>query len=46
MLPDLPEQFSPPDVAPPILLKLVEAVEQTGELGPNLSHWILLAYLC
>ncbi|XP_076978265.1 phosphatidylinositol 3-kinase regulatory subunit beta [Tamandua tetradactyla] len=30
MLPDLPEQFSPPDVAPPILLKLVEAVEQTG----------------
>ncbi|XP_048198529.1 phosphatidylinositol 3-kinase regulatory subunit beta [Perognathus longimembris pacificus] len=29
-LPDLPEQFSPPDVAPPILVKLVEAMEQTG----------------
>ncbi|XP_040097035.1 phosphatidylinositol 3-kinase regulatory subunit beta isoform X1 [Oryx dammah] len=29
-LPDLPEQFSPPDVAPPILVKLVEAIERTG----------------
>ncbi|XP_053441066.1 phosphatidylinositol 3-kinase regulatory subunit beta [Nycticebus coucang] len=29
-LADLPEQFSPPDVAPPILVKLVEAIERTG----------------
>ncbi|KAK2509516.1 hypothetical protein MC885_000680 [Smutsia gigantea] len=29
-LPDLSEQFSPPDVAPPVLVKLVEAVERTG----------------
>ncbi|XP_066205957.1 phosphatidylinositol 3-kinase regulatory subunit beta isoform X3 [Saccopteryx leptura] len=29
-LPDLPEQFSPPDVAPPILMKLMEAIERTG----------------
>uniref|UniRef100_A0A2I3G3A4 Phosphatidylinositol 3-kinase regulatory subunit beta n=1 Tax=Nomascus leucogenys TaxID=61853 RepID=A0A2I3G3A4_NOMLE len=29
-LPDLPEQFSPPDVAPPLLVKLVEAIEKTG----------------
>ncbi|XP_069915099.1 phosphatidylinositol 3-kinase regulatory subunit beta isoform X3 [Oryctolagus cuniculus] len=29
-LPDLPEQFSPPDAAPPLLVKLVEALEQTG----------------
>lgn len=33
-LPDLPEQFSPPDVAPPILVKLVEAIERTGEPQP------------
>ncbi|XP_058148772.1 phosphatidylinositol 3-kinase regulatory subunit beta [Dasypus novemcinctus] len=35
-LPDLPEQFSPPDVAPPILVKLVEAAEQTGLDGDAL----------
>ncbi|XP_006885948.1 PREDICTED: phosphatidylinositol 3-kinase regulatory subunit beta [Elephantulus edwardii] len=29
-LPDLHEQFSPPEAAPPILVKLVEAVERTG----------------
>ncbi|XP_069864326.1 phosphatidylinositol 3-kinase regulatory subunit beta isoform X2 [Dipodomys merriami] len=28
-LPDLPEQFCPPDAAPPILLKLAEALERT-----------------
>lgn len=28
ILPDLAEQFSPPDPAPPILVKLVEAIEQ------------------
>lgn len=31
-LADLAEQFSPPDPAPPILVKLVEAIEQAGEV--------------
>lgn len=44
-LPDLPEQFSPPDVAPPILVKLVEAIERTGEPQSGRNPWILLAYL-
>ncbi|XP_004423104.1 PREDICTED: phosphatidylinositol 3-kinase regulatory subunit beta [Ceratotherium simum simum] len=35
-LSDLPEQFSPPDAAPPILVKLVEAIEQTGLDGESL----------
>ncbi|XP_044541048.1 phosphatidylinositol 3-kinase regulatory subunit beta-like, partial [Gracilinanus agilis] len=30
LLPDLPEQFVPPEVAPPILQKLVEAIERKG----------------
>uniref|UniRef100_A0ACB8EQA3 Phosphatidylinositol 3-kinase regulatory subunit alpha n=1 Tax=Sphaerodactylus townsendi TaxID=933632 RepID=A0ACB8EQA3_9SAUR len=29
-LPDLSEQFSPPDIAPPVLVKLVEAIERKG----------------
>ncbi|NWS20482.1 P85A kinase, partial [Pachyramphus minor] len=29
-LPDLTEQFAPPDVAPPILVKLVETIEKKG----------------
>nr|XP_006013384.2 PREDICTED: phosphatidylinositol 3-kinase regulatory subunit alpha-like [Latimeria chalumnae] len=29
-LPDLTEQFSPPDTAPPILIKLVEIIEKKG----------------
>ncbi|XP_074936104.1 phosphatidylinositol 3-kinase regulatory subunit alpha isoform X1 [Phalacrocorax aristotelis] len=29
-LPDLTEQFAPPDVAPPILIKIVEAIEKKG----------------
>ncbi|XP_050572190.1 phosphatidylinositol 3-kinase regulatory subunit alpha isoform X1 [Cygnus atratus] len=29
-LPDLTEQFSPPDVAPPILIKIVETIEKKG----------------
>uniref|UniRef100_A0A8C0WS72 Phosphatidylinositol 3-kinase regulatory subunit beta n=1 Tax=Castor canadensis TaxID=51338 RepID=A0A8C0WS72_CASCN len=37
-LPDLPEQFSPPDVAPPILVRLVEAMEQTGLDGDALCR--------
>ncbi|XP_054842147.1 phosphatidylinositol 3-kinase regulatory subunit alpha isoform X2 [Eublepharis macularius] len=30
LLPDLSEQFSPPDNAPPLLVKLVEAIERKG----------------
>lgn len=30
MLPDLPEQFGPPDTAPPLLSRLMEAVESKG----------------
>lgn len=30
LLPDLAEQFAPPEVAPPLLLRLVEAVEKKG----------------
>ncbi|NWX47886.1 P85B kinase, partial [Steatornis caripensis] len=29
-LPDLQEQFSPPEIAPPLLVKLVEAIEKKG----------------
>uniref|UniRef100_A0A671FWC3 Phosphatidylinositol 3-kinase regulatory subunit alpha n=4 Tax=Chiroptera TaxID=9397 RepID=A0A671FWC3_RHIFE len=29
-LPDLAEQFAPPDIAPPLLIKLVEAIEKKG----------------
>ncbi|ELK11404.1 Phosphatidylinositol 3-kinase regulatory subunit alpha [Pteropus alecto] len=29
-LPDLAEQFAPPDAAPPLLIKLVEAIEKKG----------------
>nr|AAI70134.1 MGC80357 protein [Xenopus laevis] len=29
-LPDLTEQFSPPDTAPPLLIKLIEAIEKKG----------------
>ncbi|XP_029861048.1 phosphatidylinositol 3-kinase regulatory subunit alpha isoform X1 [Aquila chrysaetos chrysaetos] len=29
-LPDLTEQFAPPDVAPPILIKIVETIEKKG----------------
>ncbi|KAM9112245.1 phosphatidylinositol 3-kinase regulatory subunit beta isoform 1-T2 [Pangshura tecta] len=30
LLPDLAEQFAPPEVAPPLLLRLVEAIEKKG----------------
>ncbi|XP_019393904.1 PREDICTED: phosphatidylinositol 3-kinase regulatory subunit beta [Crocodylus porosus] len=30
LLPDLTEQFSPPDIAPPLLARLVEAIEKKG----------------
>lgn len=32
-LPDLQEQFSPPEIAPPLLVKLVEAIEKKGKGG-------------
>uniref|UniRef100_UPI0037E8D5DE phosphatidylinositol 3-kinase regulatory subunit alpha-like isoform X1 n=1 Tax=Semicossyphus pulcher TaxID=241346 RepID=UPI0037E8D5DE len=35
MLPDLPEQFGPPDTAPPLLSRLMEAVETKGQDGPG-----------
>uniref|UniRef100_A0A8D0S2S4 Phosphatidylinositol 3-kinase regulatory subunit alpha n=2 Tax=Sus scrofa TaxID=9823 RepID=A0A8D0S2S4_PIG len=35
-LPDLAEQFAPPDVAPPLLIKLVEAIEKKGLECPTL----------
>uniref|UniRef100_F7FWT7 Phosphoinositide-3-kinase regulatory subunit 2 n=1 Tax=Ornithorhynchus anatinus TaxID=9258 RepID=F7FWT7_ORNAN len=36
LLPDVSEQFAPPEVAPPILLKLVEAIERKGLDGEML----------
>ncbi|XP_078071128.1 phosphatidylinositol 3-kinase regulatory subunit alpha isoform X2 [Mustelus asterias] len=36
VLPDLTEQFSPPDIAPTVLVKLVEAIEKTGIECANL----------
>ena len=45
-LPDLPEQFAPPEIAPPTLVKLLGAIESKGEsLGQGhtapyrLSQW-------
>ncbi|KAH0518362.1 Phosphatidylinositol 3-kinase regulatory subunit alpha [Microtus ochrogaster] len=35
-LPDLAEQFAPPDVAPPLLIKLLEAIEKKGLECPTL----------
>ncbi|KAI5089169.1 phosphatidylinositol 3-kinase regulatory subunit alpha, partial [Silurus meridionalis] len=35
-LPDLTEQFALPDMAPPMLLKLLEAIERKGLDNPNL----------
>ncbi|XP_034548950.1 phosphatidylinositol 3-kinase regulatory subunit alpha-like [Notolabrus celidotus] len=35
MLPDLPEQFGPPDTAPLLLSRLMEAVETKGQDGPG-----------
>ncbi|XP_026720711.1 phosphatidylinositol 3-kinase regulatory subunit beta [Athene cunicularia] len=35
-LPDLQEQFSPPEIAPPLLVKLVEAIEKKGLDGEML----------
>ncbi|XP_019721513.1 phosphatidylinositol 3-kinase regulatory subunit alpha-like [Hippocampus comes] len=35
-LPDLPEHFGPPDTAPPLLSRLMEAVESKGADSPGL----------
>ncbi|XP_071340161.1 phosphatidylinositol 3-kinase regulatory subunit alpha-like isoform X1 [Trachinotus anak] len=35
MLPDLPEQFGPPDTAPPLLSRLMEAIETKGLDSPS-----------
>ncbi|XP_044053418.1 phosphatidylinositol 3-kinase regulatory subunit alpha-like isoform X1 [Siniperca chuatsi] len=35
MLPDLPEQFGPPDSAPPLLSRLMEAIETKGLDSPS-----------
>ena len=48
-LPDLAEQFAPPDIAPPLLIKLVEAIEKKGNptgqghqlTGYGLILWVL-----
>ncbi|KAJ0068127.1 hypothetical protein NL108_016277, partial [Boleophthalmus pectinirostris] len=36
VLPDLPDQFGPPDTAPPLLSRLMEAVESKGIDSPSL----------
>ncbi|KAM9744158.1 phosphatidylinositol 3-kinase regulatory subunit alpha-like isoform 1-T9 [Menidia menidia] len=36
VLPDLPEQFGPPDTAPPLLSRLMEAVENRGLDSPSM----------
>ncbi|NXH49571.1 P85A kinase, partial [Dicaeum eximium] len=38
-LPDLTEQFTPPDVAPPILVKIVETIEKKGRLKNDLPKY-------
>ncbi|KAK2838214.1 hypothetical protein Q5P01_015426 [Channa striata] len=35
LLPDLPEQFGPPDTAPPLLSRLMEAIETKGVDAPS-----------
>ncbi|KAM6965656.1 phosphatidylinositol 3-kinase regulatory subunit alpha-like isoform 2-T2 [Aplochiton taeniatus] len=36
MLPDLPDQFGPPDMGPPILIRILEAIENKGLESPGL----------
>lgn len=46
-LPDLAEQFAPPDIAPPLLIKLVEAIERKGNpggRGTQLTHYNLTSW--
>lgn len=47
-LPDLAEQFAPPDVAPPLLIKLVEAIEKKGnpaDQGNQLTGYSLIPWV-
>ncbi|XP_074834283.1 phosphatidylinositol 3-kinase regulatory subunit beta isoform X3 [Carettochelys insculpta] len=37
LLPDLAEQFTPPEIAPPLLLRLVDAIEKKG-LGSEMLY--------
>lgn len=39
-LPDLAEQFAPPDAAPPLLIKLVEAIEKKGNPAGRVTQLI------
>lgn len=39
-LPDLAEQFAPPDVAPPLLIKLLEAIEKKGNQTARGSQFL------
>lgn len=43
-LPDLTEQFSPPDVAPPILIKIIETIENKGRLKSYLPQAFYFLY--
>uniref|UniRef100_A0A8D3B2P7 Phosphatidylinositol 3-kinase regulatory subunit alpha n=1 Tax=Scophthalmus maximus TaxID=52904 RepID=A0A8D3B2P7_SCOMX len=45
MLPDLPEQFGPPDSAPPLLSRLMEAVETKGTRLSSSSSMCLVVNL-
>ncbi|KAM9810412.1 phosphatidylinositol 3-kinase regulatory subunit alpha-like [Neosynchiropus ocellatus] len=40
VLPDLPDQFGPPDTAPPLLSRLMEAVEAKGLDSPNVYRGV------
>ncbi|KAM8866695.1 phosphatidylinositol 3-kinase regulatory subunit alpha-like isoform X1 [Synchiropus splendidus] len=40
VLPDLPDQFGPPDTAPPLLSRLMEAVETKGLDSPNVYRGV------
>ncbi|XP_054629995.1 phosphatidylinositol 3-kinase regulatory subunit alpha-like [Dunckerocampus dactyliophorus] len=39
-LPDLPEQFGPPDTAPPLLSRLMEAIETKGVDSPGVYRGV------
>uniref|UniRef100_A0A3Q2XZW9 Phosphatidylinositol 3-kinase regulatory subunit alpha n=1 Tax=Hippocampus comes TaxID=109280 RepID=A0A3Q2XZW9_HIPCM len=44
-LPDLPEHFGPPDTAPPLLSRLMEAVESKGAYGDMVLDFCQLCFL-
>lgn len=44
-LPDLAEQFAPPDIAPPLLVKLLEAIEKKGnQLVEGPSYLVIVLF--